>query len=228
MAQLDLFSSPPQLPVTKPEDSPTKTFSFTDEKIDFKQLQDSVSQCRLCKLAQTRTQTVFGEGDSQTELLFIGEGPGRQEDLSGRPFIGPAGQLLTRMIEQGMQVDRSRVYITNIVKCRPTVDLAFAKDRPPEADEVEACTPHLFKQIQYIQPKVIVAVGGPAAKFLLNTKLGITKLHGQWADFHGIPVMPIYHPSYILRNGGDSSPLKKELWADIQLVMAKLGWERKS
>ena len=156
--------------------------------------------------------------------MFIGEGPGRQEDLSGRPFVGRAGELLTRMIEKGMGVSRSKVYIANIVKCRPTVDLKFERDRPPEPDETAACSPYLLRQIELIQPKVIVTLGGPSTKFLLNTATGITRLRGQWGEFRGIPVMPTFPPSYVLRNGGDRSPLRREVWHDIKLVLEKLGW----
>ncbi len=192
-----------------------------------KELETKISLCQSCKLARSRSLTVPGEGNPDAKLLFIGEGPGKQEDLSGRPFVGPAGALLTRIIENGMQVPRSEIYITNLVKCRATVDLAFVKDRPPEREEIEACHPFLLEQIALIEPQVIVAVGGPAAKFLLGTNEGITRLRGRWFQFRGIPVMPVYHPSYILRNGGENSPLKKDMWQDIQLVMERLGWKNK-
>ena len=227
MSQYDLFSNPPAFEsiTENPSAPPFKSALSIEERTkNLEELSKKVSQCQLCKLAQTRTQSVCGEGNPDAEVMFIGEGPGRQEDLSGRPFVGPAGQLLTRMIEKGMGVARSQVYITNIVKCRPTVDLLFEKDRPPDTEEQESCTPYLLQQIQTIQPKVIVAVGAPASKFLLNTKVGITQLHGKWHEFQGIPVMPIYHPSYILRNGGEQSPLKRELWNDMKLVMEKLDW----
>ena len=227
MSQYDLFSTTPAFSsATENSVSPFagSTLSIEERAINLENLAEKVSQCQLCKLAQTRTQTVFGEGNPNAEVIFIGEGPGRQEDLSGRPFVGPAGQLLTRMIEKGMSAARSQVYIANIVKCRPTVDLQFEKDRAPDLEEQKSCTPYLLEQIQAIQPKVIVAVGGPAAKFLLKTTVGITRLRGNWHEFQGIPVMPIYHPSYILRNGGEQSPLKRDLWNDIKLVMEKLGW----
>lgn len=187
-------------------------------------LRAQVAGCEGCRLHTTRTVTVFGEGDPASDVMFIGEGPGRQEDLSGRPFVGRAGELLTRMIEKGMGVSRSKVYIANIVKCRPTVDLKFERDRPPEPDETAACSPYLLRQIELIQPKVIVTLGGPSTKFLLNTATGITRLRGQWGEFRGIPVMPTFHPSYVLRNGGDRSPLRREVWHDIKLVLEKLGW----
>ena len=187
-------------------------------------IQAEVVACQQCRLAGTRTQTVFGEGNPQAEVMFIGEGPGRQEDLSGRPFVGRAGELLTRIIEKGMGVSRSQVYIANIVKCRPTVDLKFERDRPPEPDETAACSPYLLRQIETIQPRVIITLGGPSTKFILQTTTGITRLRGQWGEFRGIPVMPTFHPSYVLRNGGDRSPLRREVWHDIKLVLERLGW----
>lgn len=180
--------------------------------------------CQQCRLATTRKTFVFGEGNPAAEVMFIGEGPGRQEDQTGRPFVGRAGQLLTRIIEKGMGVPRARVYIANIVKCRPTVDLRGERDRAPEADEVGACHPILLQQIDIIRPKVIVTLGGPSTKFILNTTTGITRLRGSWGDFRGIPVMPTFHPSYVLRNGGDRSPLRREVWEDIKQVLEKIGW----
>lgn len=185
-------------------------------------LKDLVSNCTKCKLHTTRTNTVFGEGNPKAQVMFIGEGPGKTEDLTGRPFVGRAGELLTRIIEKGMKIPRQEVYIANIVKCRPTVDLAFEKDRPPDSEEVSACSPYLERQIELIRPKVIVALGGPAAKYLLKTELGISKLRGQWGWYKEIPVMPTYHPSYVLRNGGEQSPLKRDVWEDIKKVIAFL------
>ncbi|MCS6983866.1 MAG: uracil-DNA glycosylase [Leptospiraceae bacterium] len=189
---------------------------------ELEKLRKEVSACVRCILHTTRTQTVFGEGNPHAKVMFIGEGPGKTEDLTGRPFVGRAGELLTRIIERGMKIPRSEVYIANIVKCRPTVDLAFQKDRPPTPEEVAQCSPFLERQIQLIKPKVIVALGGPAAKYLLKTELGITKLRGKWGWHGDIPVMPTYHPSYVLRNGGEESPLKKDVWEDIKKVMAYL------
>ncbi|MCR9140948.1 MAG: uracil-DNA glycosylase [bacterium] len=191
---------------------------------ELESLRSGVAACEQCRLHTTRTQTVFGEGAADAEVMFIGEGPGRQEDLSGRPFVGRAGELLTRIIEKGMGVPRSRVYIANIVKCRPTVDMQFQRDRPPEPDETAACSPYLLRQIELIRPKVIVTLGGPSTKFILNTTTGITRLRGRWGDFRGIPVMPTFHPSYVLRNGGDQSPLRREVWSDIKQVLERLGW----
>ncbi len=204
---------------------PAETQPPTPETLqELEALAARVADCRQCRLHSTRTQTVFGEGDPGARVMFIGEGPGRQEDLNGRPFVGRAGELLTRIIEKGMGVPRSRVYIANIVKCRPTVDLKFERDRPPEPDETAACSPYLRRQIELIRPQVIVTLGGPATKFILNTTTGITRLRGKWGEYNGIPVMPTFHPSYVLRNGGDRSPLRREVWSDIKQVLEKLGW----
>lgn len=187
------------------------------------ELKVQAEKCRRCRLAETRSKVVFGEGSPDADVMFIGEGPGKQEDLTGRPFVGRAGELLTRIIEMGMGIPRSAVYIANLVKCRPTVDMKMLRDRPPDPEEVETCTPYLMKQIHIIQPKVIVALGSPSAKFLLDTSVGITKLRGNWGEWGGIPVMPTYHPSYLLRNGDESSPLKRDVWNDIKKVLVKLG-----
>ncbi len=185
------------------------------------QLEKEARNCIACKLATTRQKVVFSKGNKNSFFMFIGEGPGKEEDKQGIPFVGRSGQFLTKMIEKGMQIPLDEVYITNIVKCRPTVDLLKIKDRPPEQDELDACKHFLFQQIKIISPKIIVTLGSPATKFLLETKEGITKLRGNWYDYHTIPVMPMFHPSYIIRNGGDKSPLKKFLWEDIQKLMLK-------
>ena len=195
------------------------------EKLE--ELKKIADSCTKCKLSTTRTKVVFGEGNPEAELLFIGEGPGRQEDITGRPFVGKAGELLTRLIEKAMGVPRSHVYIANIAKCRPTEDLKMEKDRAPDQEEATACSPYLLKQIEIIQPKVIVTLGNPSTKFLLGTQEGITKLRGKWAAYKDIPVMPTYHPSYVIRNGGENSQVQKDVWADLLLVMEKLNWEPK-
>ncbi len=182
-------------------------------------LQKQAESCTACRLSGTRNRVVFGEGSSKTKILFIGEGPGKKEDLTGRPFIGRAGDILTRLIEKEMKLSRSEVFITNIVKCRPTVDLKMEKDRAPEKDETEACTPFLLKQIEIIKPEVIITLGNPATRFILNTKSGITSIHGTWNRFLDIPVMPVYHPSYLLRNGGEKSHLYKEAAKDLKKVV---------
>jgi DNA polymerase len=187
------------------------------------ELKQQVTHCRKCRLAGTRRNTVFGEGSIDAEVMCIGEGPGRQEDMTGRPFVGRAGELLTRIIERGMGMNRSEVYIANLVKCRPTVDLKLERDRPPDRVELENCVPFLLKQIEIIAPRVIIALGSPAARFLLGTEQGITRIRGNWGEFMGVPVMPTYHPSYLLRNGGDTSPLRRQVWEDIKKVLARTG-----
>lgn len=186
---------------------------------DLAALQDEVSVCRKCKLCSTRTQTVFGEGSAVAKVMFIGEGPGRDEDKQGRPFVGRAGQLLTAIIEKGMKIPRPEVFIANMVKCRPTVDMKMERDRPPDDEEVAACAGYLSRQIEIIRPEVIITLGNPSTRFILQTKIGITKMRGVWGRYNGIPVMPTYHPSFILRNGGDSSPQKRDVWEDIKKVI---------
>lgn len=185
----------------------------------------TIGNCTRCKLHATRSTIVFGEGNPEASVMFIGEGPGKDEDAQGRPFVGKAGQLLTALIEKGMKLKRSDVYIANVVKCRPTVNLELKRDRPPDDEEVAACGPFLKKQIEIINPKVIVTLGNPSTKFLVNPKEGITKVHGVWHLYNNIPVMPTFHPSYILRNGGDTSPLKRLMWEDIKKVIAYLHGE---
>jgi DNA polymerase len=182
----------------------------------------TIGNCTRCKLHRTRSTVVFGEGNPAARVMFIGEGPGRDEDLQGRPFVGRAGQLLTAIIEKGMLLKRSDVYIANVVKCRPTENMQFVKDRPPDDEEKNACGQFLLKQIEIIKPEVIVTLGNPSTQFLLRTKLGITKARGQWHSFNGIAVMPTYHPSYVLRNGDEASPLKRDVWEDIKKVLARL------
>lgn len=183
---------------------------------DLAALAGAIGDCRRCRLAGGRTNLVFGVGNPSARLVFVGEGPGRDEDLKGEPFVGRAGALLTDIIEKGMRLKRGDVYICNVVKCRPP------DNRNPEPDEVEACSPFLLKQLQLIAPEVIVALGKFAAQTLLATKTPITRLRGQWYDFHGIPLMPTFHPAFLLRNPGD----KKLVWQDVKLVMARLGLDR--
>jgi DNA polymerase len=155
-------------------------------------VREELGDCRRCKLCQTRKTIVFGVGDPHARLMFVGEGPGADEDAQGEPFVGRAGQKLNEMI-RAIGLDRKDVYIANVVKCRPP------GNRDPEPDEVATCSPFLFRQIEAIAPKAIVALGSPAAKTLLGTKVGITALRGTWGSFRGIPVMPTFHPAYLLR-----------------------------
>jgi DNA polymerase len=177
------------------------------------ELRGAIGDCRLCRLAGGRTQIVFGVGNPRARLMFVGEGPGRDEDLKGEPFVGRAGMLLTDIIEKGMRLARSDVYICNVVKCRPP------DNRNPEPDEVEACSPFLRQQIALVKPEVIVALGKFAAQTLLASKTPITRLRGNWHVYEGVPLMPTLHPAYLLRNPGD----KKLVWQDIKQVMTRLG-----
>lgn len=176
-------------------------------------LRAMLADCQRCKLAPHRTQVVFGVGNPDARLMFVGEGPGEEEDRQGEPFVGRAGRLLTEIITKGMRLTRADVYIANVVKCRPP------KNRNPEPDEVASCEPFLRKQVGLIAPEVIVALGKFAAQTLLETKVPITRLRGQWHDYHGIRLMPTFHPAYLLRNPGE----KRLVWEDVKQVMSVLG-----
>ena len=176
-------------------------------------LREFIGDCQRCKLAPRRTNLVFGVGDPNAQLMFVGEAPGADEDARGEPFVGRAGQLLTDIIERGMGISRADVYICNVIKCRPP------DNRNPEPDEVAACEPFLFRQIDLVRPRAIVGLGTFAVQAVLKVKTPISKLRGNWQDFRGIRFMPTFHPAYLLRNPGD----KRLVWADIQEVMKYLG-----
>ena len=184
-------------------------------QLSFPELEAAVLACRLCPLAAGRTQAVPGEGSRATELMFVGEGPGKDEDAQGRPFVGRAGQLLTKIIE-AMHYKREEVYIANIVKCRPP------ENRRPLPAEVEACGPYLLRQIELLSPRVIVTLGQTATDFFIPGRMGIGGRRGRFAEFHGIKVMPTYHPSYLIRNEGNKE-LRRHVWDDMQKVMELLG-----
>ena len=175
------------------------------------QLRREIGDCTRCKLAGGRTQLVFGTGNPQARLMFIGEAPGYDEDIQGLPFVGKAGQLLTRMIE-AMRYRRDDVYIANILKCRPP------NNRNPEPDEIATCKPFLKRQIEIVAPHVIVCLGSFAAQSLLNTEEKISRLRGTFRDYCGTPVMATYHPAFLLRN----PEMKKVVWGDLQTVMGRL------
>lgn len=180
------------------------------------ELHREILACRKCGLAQSRIQAVPGEGDPKAELMFVGEGPGRDEDEQGRPFVGRAGQLLTKIIA-AMGFGRDQVFIANIVKCRPP------ENRVPHRGEVEACTPYLMRQIEIIRPRVIVTLGKTATDHFLPDMTGsMTSIRGRFYDWNGIRIMPTFHPSYLIRNEGNKTP-KKMVWDDMKLVMALLG-----
>ncbi|MEO0592069.1 MAG: uracil-DNA glycosylase [Myxococcota bacterium] len=174
-----------------------------------------LGECTRCPLHRGRGTIVFGVGDPQARLMFIGEAPGRDEDLQGEPFVGRAGQLLTRMIA-AMSLRRDDVYIANIVKCRPP------RNRDPEPNEVHSCEPFLKAQIRAIEPEVIVALGKYAAQTLLGRKTPISRLRGTWSSYEGIALMPTFHPAYLLRNPAEKRPV----WQDLQAVMERLGVPR--
>jgi uracil-DNA glycosylase family 4 len=177
-------------------------------------LERIVTVCEKCRLSKSRTQVVYGVGSPSADLMFIGEAPGRDEDIQGQPFVGRAGQLLTDIIK-AMKLTRDDVYIANVIKCRPP------ENRNPEQDELDACRPHIRRQIEIIQPRVIVTLGRFALQSLTEKGYAISSVRGQWLDYNGIKVMPTYHPAYLLRNPA----AKKDVWADMKKVMTELGIE---
>ncbi len=179
-------------------------------------IRNDLGECTRCKLHKTRNKIVFGDGSEKADLVFVGEGPGRDEDAQGLPFVGRAGKLLTQMIE-AMGLQRKEVYIANVVKCRPP------ENRLPEPDEIKTCSPFLMRQLDAIAPKVIVCLGACSAQTLLQTTRGISHFRGQWMEFRGTKLMATYHPAYLLRNPA----AKADVWKDLQKVMAELGLEVK-
>jgi len=183
-------------------------------------LREYIGDCQRCKLKRGRKHLVFGEGSPNARLVFVGEGPGREEDLEGRPFVGEAGRLLTRIIKS-MGLTREEVYICNVVKCRPP------RNRDPEGDEIEACLPFLRQQLNIIRPEVICVLGRIAGQHLLRTDFKITKERGKWHSYRDIPVMPTYHPAFIVRNRQRERELKGQVWEDVKQIMMHLGLEVK-
>jgi uracil-DNA glycosylase family 4 len=175
-------------------------------------IRENLGECTRCRLHEQRNKIVFGAGNPRAELVFVGEGPGHDEDLQGLPFVGRAGKLLTQMIE-AMGLERKDVYICNVVKCRPP------ENRKPEDDEVATCSPYLYRQLDVIAPKAIVCLGGVAAQTLLKTKDPISRFRGNWFDFRNTKLIATYHPAYLLRNPN----AKGEVWKDLQKVMTLLG-----
>lgn len=207
----------PAAPVTVAKPLPSRAAPTAEELGEAQKklaaIKTRVAACKKCSLCETRTNTVPGQGHARPDLMFIGEGPGADEDAQGLAFIGRAGQLLTKIIE-AMGFTRDDVFIGNIVKCRPP------GNRVPSPEEMEKCLPYLKEQIAILQPRVIVCLGATAIKGLFGPDLpGITKIRGQWRSYEGIEVMPTYHPAYLLRN----PPAKKEVWEDMKTVMARLG-----
>jgi uracil-DNA glycosylase len=215
--QLSVLFSPPQREQAPAMDRAAKLSIL--EAIDA----GEVRGCTKCELCRGRTQTVFGEGDADADLMFIGEGPGQSEDEQGRPFVGRAGELLNKMIT-AMGLKREQVYIANVVKCRPP------NNRTPTPAEVDACWDYLRRQIRTIQPRVIVTLGGPATKMILQTREGITRIRGTWHQYDDptfggppVPVMPTFHPAYLLRSYTMDN--RKKVWSDLLAVMERLKQE---
>jgi uracil-DNA glycosylase len=223
------LQSRPQIPAptSKPAPSPAALFPIATgptlfeaagriENDTLEKIRADLGECTRCKLHKQRNKIVFGDGNPKADLVFVGEGPGHDEDVQGLPFVGRAGKLLTQMIE-AMGLQRKDVYICNVVKCRPP------ENRLPERDEIATCSPYLVRQIDAIRPKVIVCLGATAAQMLLNTNRGISGFRGEWLEYRGTRLIATYHPAYLLRNPA----AKSEVWKDLQKVMAVLGLEPK-
>lgn len=199
----------------KPEERVVEVAPIPANFESLEQIAEYILQCRNCPLCQERTYAVPGEGNGDApDILFVGEGPGAEEDQQGRPFVGKAGQLLDKMIE-AMGYKREQVYITNVVKCR------LSNNRKPLPEEMGICLPYLRQQIRLIRPKVIVGLGGTALEGLLGKKVGITRMRGVWQEYEGIRLMPTFHPADLLRDASK----KKEAWLDLKTVLAELGKE---
>ncbi len=204
-------TSEPNAAVTKPSVAAPTNVS---ESLSI--IREDIGDCTRCRLHEGRNKLVFGDGNAEAKLVFVGEGPGADEDAQGIPFVGRAGKLLTDMIErtakgEGIPIQRPDIYICNVVKCRPP------DNRAPEADEMATCGQFLERQLLAIQPKAICVLGGTAAKALLNTKIGITKLRGEWQEWQDIRVMPTFHPSYLLR--AYNKEAKRLAWEDLKKVL---------
>ncbi len=205
---------------TIPHAVPFKTMTRQEKEVAFEELRTRVLACQKCEpLAKARTNVVFGVGDVHSPLLFVGEAPGADEDQQGEPFVGAAGQLLTKII-QAMGLTRSTVFIANILKCRPDTPGQTSGNRKPTPREMATCFPYLQEQIRIIQPKVIVALGATAAEGLFGKTEGISRLRGRWMSYMSVPVMPTYHPAYLLRNQALAE--KRKVWEDMLQVMERL------
>ena len=196
------------------EQNMSEQTNVTERHETLEQIRKNLGDCQRCKLGATRKNLVFGVGNPKARLVFVGEGPGADEDAQGEPFVGDAGKMLNRIIA-AMELKREDVYICNVVKCRPP------QNRPPESDEVSTCSPFLLRQLQAIKPEVIVALGTSAAQALLQIKVPISKMRGKFHDLHGMPLMPTYHPSYLLRTGGNSESFWC-VWDDMTQVLQLL------
>lgn len=204
----------PALPLPPVIPEPSKPPADVPKPGGLTAVRAELGECHRCRLGATRTNLVFGVGNPAARLVFVGEAPGGDEDQQGIPFVGEAGQLLTKII-QAMGFSRDEIYICNVLKCRPP------QNRNPQPDEIEQCHPFLLRQLHAIGPEVIVSLGNFATQTLLRTKEPISKLRGVFHDYHGIPLMPTFHPAYLLRNAS----MKREVWEDMQKVMKRLGIE---
>ncbi len=205
-AGVRILAQAPRTPEPQPEPATAMKLPVLEE------VRTQIGECTRCKLHKGRHNIVFGVGDAKAKLMFVGEAPGEDEDLQGFPFVGKAGQLLTKKIE-AMGLARDDVYICNTVKCRPP------NNRNPEPDELEACEPFLKGQLASVRPEAIVTLGKFAAQALLRDQTPISRMRGHWREYEGIPVMPTFHPAYLLRSPAE----KGKVWADLQEVMKKLG-----
>jgi DNA polymerase len=210
-AYLCMTGEPAALDTSAAEKSQAQSRTSPRKELTLGDVKKELGDCQRCSLGRVRTNIVFGEGNPKAEIVFVGEAPGGDEDIQGRPFVGRAGQLLTRIIA-AMGLKRSDVYICNILKCRPP------GNRNPKPEEIAACEPFLIKQLEAINPRVICALGTFAAHTLLKTDVPITVLRGKFHAYHGIQLMPTYHPAYLLRNPG----AKKQVWEDVQKIMKTL------
>jgi DNA polymerase len=210
-AYLCMTGEPAALDTSAAEKSQAQSRTSPRKELTLGDVKKELGDCQRCSLGRVRTNIVFGEGNPKAEIVFVGEAPGGDEDIQGRPFVGRAGQLLTRIIA-AMGLKRDDVYICNILKCRPP------GNRNPRPEEIAACEPFLIRQLEAINPRVICALGTVAARTLLKTDVPITVLRGKFHSYHGIQLMPTYHPAYLLRNAG----AKKQVWEDVQKIMKAL------
>jgi DNA polymerase len=209
------IESPPRLDAAAlQEPEPDSARSHLGERA--RTLEDvrlELGECTRCPLSEDRNRIVFGDGNPDAALMFIGEGPGQEEDRRGLPFVGRAGELLTQMIEGGLEIPRSEVYICNIVKCRPP------KNRTPQSDEVSSCKPFLDGQIDAVKPRTIVALGRPATSLLLGRDVSITRVRGTWHEYRGIPLMPTFHPAFLLRQYTLEN--RRVVWEDLKAALTR-------
>jgi DNA polymerase len=211
-ATLSDLGLPPRAPSSASAESAASATAGSDAGAELKAVREWVGDCQRCKLAGGRRNIVFGQGNPNARLMFVGEAPGAEEDAQGLAFVGRAGQLLTDIIEKGLKIPRKDVFIVNVLKCRPP------ENRNPEPDEIIACQPFLEKQIDVIRPKVLVGLGKFGAQWLLKTAEPISRMRGRVGNYNGIKVVPTYHPAFLLRNPS----AKKEVWEDMKVVLALL------